>query len=200
MKHRIVKVGGSLLDFDGFRNHLKKWLELESGETNVLVMGCGPLANLVRQLDRKFQIGQEPCHWACVELLASTARLLHGMLPESVLIDQLPELQIRLRSEKSETIVFDPSRWIVAENSLPQDWSVTTDSIAAKLADRLDENELVLLKSVLPTGALDVERASSIGLVDEYFPQAIRSAQKISCVNLRDATFPSRDLETTAET
>jgi len=72
--------------------------------------------------------------------------------------------------------------------ALPADWRVTSDSIAAWLAERLQADELVLLKSRLPQ-ASDLSAAVREGYVDPYFPTAARG-RTVRCVNLREPELP----------
>ncbi len=63
---------------------------------------------------------------------------------------------------------------------------MTSDTIAARVADRLGAVELVLLKSAtLPPGT-DRVAAARLGLVDPEFPRAAASILNVSYVNLRD--------------
>ena len=78
--------------------------------------------------------------------------------------------------------------------ALPRNWGVTSDSIAARVAVALDADELVLLKSRLPSGTLDALVAGRY--VDRYFPRAVRPLGSVRCVDLRTATFPQTAIVT----
>jgi aspartokinase-like uncharacterized kinase len=67
---------------------------------------------------------------------------------------------------------------------LPVGWHVTSDSIAARVADVVGASELVLLKSKLPDGGESSE------FVDEYFETAAANLSRLRAVNLRDPGFP----------
>ncbi len=83
-------------------------------------------------------------------------------------------------ADAAEVVVFCPEDFMQNDQSLPHSWSVTTDSIAARIADVLQADELVLLKSSEPPDDPDEMR----GYVDEYFPIAARNLKKIRFVNL----------------
>ena len=69
---------------------------------------------------------------------------------------------------------------------LPHTWEATTDSIAARVADRLGAAELALLKSApLPPGT-DRASAARLGLVDPLFPVVARGLRCVTYRNLRD--------------
>ena len=76
-----------------------------------------------------------------------------------------------------------------AHVTLPHTWEVTSDSIAAHIAEILCANELVLLKSAPLAKSCATHEAAEQGYVDAFFPQAAARASKIRCVNLRDEQF-----------
>lgn len=88
-------------------------------------------------------------------------------------------------------IVFDARDFLrdhepaCAGPPLPQNETVTSDSIAARLADVIAADELVLLKSrdALPSATLD--QLSAAGYVDSCFPRVARSLNSVRLVNPR---------------
>ena len=79
--------------------------------------------------------------------------------------------------------------------SLPHAWSVTSDSIAARLASALEACELVLMKSRDAVVGLTAEEAAQAGLVDEFFPVAAAGLPALRWVNLRSADGNEQLLE-----
>jgi aspartokinase-like uncharacterized kinase len=193
---RIVKVGGSLLSRDDLGERLQRWLAGQPPGTNVLLAGGGSLADAVRDWDRRFGLGQAASHWLCVDLLDSTARVLHLLLRranvECPLIRSLREFE----STVPTAIVFGPARFLRDEEpalpgvKLPATWATTSDSIAARLAVVAGADELVLLKSSLPSAQL------SDNYVDAHFPVAAQTLKRIRLVDLRSAGFPEQPLGT----
>ena len=73
--------------------------------------------------------------------------------------------------------------------ALPHHWSVTSDSIAARVAVAAGAEHLVLLKSVTIPEGMDWEEAAERGFVDEWFARTLRPAGaslKVRAVNLRE--------------
>ncbi len=67
-------------------------------------------------------------------------------------------------------------------------WHVTSDSIAARLAQHMGAEQLVLLKSSLPQSRT-LRGASEEGLVDQYFSTAAAGLPTVRVVNLRDRSW-----------
>ena len=68
-----------------------------------------------------------------------------------------------------------------------QSWDVTSDSIAARIADLLGSDELVLLKSSLPEPQVaTLDEAAAAGFVDRCFPCYAAKLPLVRLVNLRD--------------
>ena len=97
-------------------------------------------------------------------------------------------------SSQSRVMILDPWRFLhdeepwLAREPLPESWDVTSDSIAARLAQLARADELVLLKSALPAEETIAEMSAS-RFVDRYFPQASAGLERVRFVNLRDAAY-----------
>lgn len=234
MPIRVVKVGGSLLDFERLPKTLRAWLAAQPPAFNVLVAGGGKLADEIRAADQRFQLGEETAHWLCIDLLDTTARVLSALMPEADLVTSWKELQSNISSfgrakniqprprrgghdrqpvnhpderrtpqfahaknsrkmvdERAEityaTWVFSPVRFLREDEQhqsgvvLPHGWCVTSDSIAARIAEVLGADELVLLKSAAPP----VGGLRDPGYVDQHFCDAPRAIGCVRAVNLR---------------
>lgn len=184
---RVVKVGGSLFSLPDLPERLKRWLAQQPASANVLLAGGGPLADAVRQWDQRFQLGEYAAHWLCVDLLDTTAQLLHALLPESQLCRNSVSVFEQVTHDLP-VIVFAPAIWLREEEAqqaasrLPCSWDVTSDSIAARLAEMLNADELVLLKSAPPPR---VELAELSGnYVDRHFSQIANRLARVRFVDL----------------
>jgi aspartokinase-like uncharacterized kinase len=160
---------------------------------DLLIVGGGGWADLVRQADAHFGLA-EASHWLCLRLMSVTARLAHRLLPEASFIEDWAQAAIE-RPAGSLAIV-DALPLIEQRDELPHTWDVTSDSIAAWLAVRLNA-ELVLLKSALPPPAANRRSAVEREYVDRYFSVATEPLQVVRCVNLRDAQLPEAVLSAT---
>lgn len=180
---RLIKVGGSLLGWNGLAAATESWLGRQTPAVNIFVAGGGELADVIRRADAVHHLGEEAAHWLCVDALSISAQLLGELLSLPVVTrrQELPD-------EFPSACVFDPAPFMhdlehrQFPTPLPHVWSVTSDSIAARIGDHLAASEFVLLKSCLPgAGAADY--------VDDFFSVAAANLPSIRCVNFRSPDF-----------
>ena len=182
---RVVKVGGSLFAFDRLVPVLRDWLNCQSRAMNMLIAGAGELADFVRECSARFDLTDKVAHWMCIDLMSVSAGMLHQMLPESNLITDFHSLRSVAVSD-AKLIVYDVHHFMheiepnLAGERLPQNWTVTSDSIAARVAGAIDAVELVLLKSTITPAA---------SLTDDFFTIACQSVRNARVVNLRAPEF-----------
>lgn len=182
---RVVKLGGSLLRLDDWAQRFAEWHAIESPARTILIVGGGKLADCVRDYDRRFALGEEASHWLCIRTLS-----LHAEMAEVLLRRVVSSVQLARRFEQLVKIdarsvaVFDPERFLrelegnLPGECLPHNWDVTTDSIAARVAECLDADELVLLKSAVPTATDDGK------YVDQNFAAASKYVRHVRFVDL----------------
>lgn len=184
---RVVKLGGSLLELPHMADRLREWFAAQVPAVNVLVVGGGALVDQVRRYDEIHRLPAEESHWLAIRAMGYTAELVKVCLSEATLVHRLEELCI---AEPNCVQILDVEQTLRDEvdepNALPCGWHVTSDSIAARVAELLDAKELVLLKSALPPAGSDQDACAQAGYVDGYFPQAAGQL-RVRCVDLRGA-------------
>lgn len=185
---RVVKLGGSLLDLPDLVARLRGWLAGQPPAENVLLVGGGRLADALRDADRTLALGDTAAHGLCLRVLGIHAEMLRGLMPEMNWVGSLAPL--RDLAPRPRGVLFDLGQFVAvddaaAADALPARWDVTTDSIAARVADFVRADELVLLKSTLPTAGTSVSEAAERGLVDAYFPWAAAAWKRVRVVDLR---------------
>ena len=189
---RVIKLGGSLLDFDGWEKALLAWLARQPTETSILIVGGGRKADAVRAAQHAQGLDSVAAHWAAVRAMAENADSVSKRLGAT----QVHTLTAIQHLADGSLAVLDPFAFLNRCQddprppvTLPQDWSVTSDSIAAWVATAVAADELVLLKSCLPAPSTTRRQAALDGYIDAYFPQAAAGIECVRCVNLRDAAF-----------
>lgn len=163
----IIKLGGSLLG----EPELSHWLETVSRHGDgkvVIVPGGGIFADAVRDAQALSLCSDEVAHRMAVMSMDQYGVMLAGLNPSLVTAES--ELEIAERGWQHRAIVWLPSKMVMADDAIPKNWQVTSDSLAAWLANKLNAKHLLLVKSVRPQGnPVSIERLIKDGMVDESF-------------------------------
>lgn len=163
----VIKLGGSLLGSP----ELNGWLEVIARHGDgkiVIVPGGGILADAVREAQMMCGVKDEVAHKMAVMSMDQYGMLLAGLNPE--LVTASSELEIAERGWQHRAIVWLPSSMVIAEERMPTNWQMTSDSIAAWLANRLNAEHLILVKSQRPgMDQISLERLTKDGYVDDHF-------------------------------
>ena len=161
----VIKIGGSLLGSP----ELERWLELfvKYSDGNIIIVpGGGIFANAVRDAQKLTKISDACAHKLAVLAMDQFGLLLSNLNP--LLATAKTECEIDERTWQHRAIVWLPSHMVLADDSIPQSWDVTSDSLAAWLAKKLDAKQLVLVKSDKPSASqLCLKRMTQEGVVDE---------------------------------
>lgn len=140
----VVKIGGSLLGSP----ELAKWLEVLvkfSDGKIIIVPGGGLFANSVREAQKVSNVSDAVAHQLALLAMDQYGIMLAGM--NAALVTASSELEIAERGWQHRGIVWLPSKMALADSSIPKNWHVTSDSLSAWLANKLDAEQLILVKS-----------------------------------------------------
>lgn len=184
----VIKLGGSLLAGQAMLPLLDALGRLADRQRLLLVPGGGALADAVRAACRRQDPGDSAAHWMAVLAMDQQAHYVAALAARACLV-QTPE-QIE-GAAPGVLPVLAPYRWLREADALPHGWHVTSDSIAAWIAGRLNVSRLVLLKAcdgvLAPSGELRSEvtaaEASRAGLVDEGFAEVCGPALECWLLN-----------------
>ncbi len=182
----VIKVGGSLFDLPDLPSRLANFLADFSRPRPVATAGGGPAVGVIQGWSRLHTLREETAHWLAVKALTLSSLMLAEAFPGFRRVTsaaQFPDAW-----SENRIPLLDPSSFLedMDAGRLPRRWIVTSDSIAARMADHLRAPELVLLKSVTPEEGMTLEAAARSGIVDAYFPTAARDVPRIVVVNLRE--------------
>lgn len=172
----VIKLGGSLLRSP----QLPAWLDAlarHGGGRAVIVPGGGPFADLVRSEQARVGFDDDAAHWMAILAMEQFGFLLEA-LRESF-CSAATEEQLRDVLGRGQVPVWLAYPMVAREESLPRSWDVSADSLALWLAQRLDAEALLLVKSVSPDVAgADFPALAAAGLVDAYFPRLAREYRR----------------------
>jgi aspartokinase-like uncharacterized kinase len=159
----VVKVGGGLLRHIERLDEVLTEIAAASRDVALLVVpGGGPFADAVREVDRGPGLSDWAAHWMAVLAMDQYAHLIVDRLASAALVTGPFEVETALG--EGTLPVLAPYRWLRERDPLPHSWDVTSDSIAAWVADALGAHRLVLVKP---------PHAEGVGLVDPYFGRAL---------------------------
>jgi aspartokinase-like uncharacterized kinase len=164
----VVKLGGSL-NSDPL---LPQWLELLAqlgGGRVVLVCGGGRFADAVRQHQAHWRYNDLAAHNMALLAMAQTAHFLQALNPALQMANSDEQAQRALRLGK--TALWSPLALLADQADAHTDWSVTSDSIALALAQRLGAEQLVVVKSCSVDPQASLARLGEAGIVDARFAQ-----------------------------
>ena len=143
----VIKLGGSLLGSP----ELKGWLDVlaRNGDGQIVIVpGGGILADAVHESQQLSGVSDLVAHRMVVMAMDQYGILLAGL--NGNLVTAASDLEIAERGWQHKVVVWLPSAMVIADESIPTNWEVTSDSLAAWLAHKLNAEHLILVKSERP--------------------------------------------------
>ena len=197
-----MKIGGSLLKYPVELSRLCNLLADLSGELDLLLVpGGGIFADTVRDVYTRFKLPENIAHQMAVLAMDQYGILIQSLAQgTSQIVENIEDSKKCF--EEHKIAVLQVSNIMKSESRLPKSWSVTSDSIAAFMAQLIGAKRLLLVKSIdgltkresgklldrVSTNSLDSDVKA--GSVDGYFPNVLKSSSfQCFVVNGR---FPER--------
>jgi aspartokinase-like uncharacterized kinase len=175
---RVIKIGGSLLDWPELPSAVTAWIEDQPPACNVLLAGGGRMVDEIRRLDAIHGLDEDTSHWLCIDVLRVTASLIAGLLDDFPLVQSWRNLPSIVEDSRGESLIFNPYEFLHKHEpnlpgvKLPHTWEVTSDSIAARLSDALAADELVIFKATQEiTEGMSLEEMAARGIIDSFLPR-----------------------------
>jgi 5-(aminomethyl)-3-furanmethanol phosphate kinase len=185
----VVKVGGGMArpGDDALRALCRAVGEAARTEAVLVVPGGGAFADVVRDHDRRFGLGDATAHRLAILAMDQFGVVLGELIPGA-------ETTTRARDARAgRPAVLLPAALLLREDPLPASWEVTSDSIAAWVAGAAGAGRLVLVKDVdglhagwppngPPIARVGVDELAALRAagraagVDAHFPAALREA------------------------
>ncbi|MCJ7761912.1 hypothetical protein MUP38_00470 [Candidatus Bathyarchaeota archaeon] len=143
----VIKVGGSLAQTPAVLRALCVELcQIAKEYAFVVVPGGARFADAVREFDKKYALPPVVAHRMAILAMDQYGLVLSHLIPESCCLNGFKEVtSIR---EAKKVPVFLPSKLMFHDDSLEASWDVTSDSIAAYIAHRLQAKRVILVTDV----------------------------------------------------
>jgi aspartokinase-like uncharacterized kinase len=167
----VAKIGGSLLTSPGLDPLLRR-LVGPNGARVVIVPGGGPFADAVRDMQERLKFDDGLAHRLALDAMGHVAEILAARNATFVAAGSVETIAQAHR--QGRVPIWLPTGLRKGHRDIPENWSVTSDSLAAWLAAQLKADSLVLCKSadIAASGRSRSIFASlaAAGIVDEAFP------------------------------
>jgi aspartokinase-like uncharacterized kinase len=178
----VIKVGGSLIEEPERLTALcGKLSQIAETYGLVVVPGGGRFADVVRDLDRRFNLPNEVSHRMAILGMDQFGLLLAQITPNSCATYSLKDT--RQLSETGAVPVFLPSRLMFKVDPLKNSWDVTSDSIAAYVAGRLHAVKLVLATDVDGVFTEDPKASKDAVLMERLSPRELLKRNRRTSVD-----------------
>lgn len=167
---RVVKLGGSLADWDGLPHCLASLIALGVA----IVPGGGPFAERVRVAQQRWHFDAPTAHAMAIQAMNQYGRMLNGLEPRlqpGTSIEELKSIGVSQR-----TSVWLPRPEDLVRDDIPASWDITSDSLAAWLATQMLATDLILLKSAAVCGPASIVNLTVSGVIDRGFARFAANA------------------------
>jgi 5-(aminomethyl)-3-furanmethanol phosphate kinase len=169
----IVKLGGSL----SHDERLATWLEMLAQHVPgrvVIVPGGGPYADVVRAQQQRWRFSDEHAHRMAVLAMDQFALQLQAMNPALVIAPTIAKISAVIAN--NQVAIWLPSQMVLSDNTIATSWDITSDSLAAWLANSLRADRLTLVKSCDIAAGATINGLVQRGIVDGGFMQMTANA------------------------
>ncbi len=163
----IIKLGGSLSRSDTLVNCLNAVEKNYQGRAAVIVPGGGAFADQVRLAQQHWQFDDATAHRMALLAMQQMALMFKGLKPGFAVADTVAAVQQRLN--RQQTVIWSPDIIELDNAGIEASWDITSDSLAAWLADTLSARELILVKSAVIDAGLSLHQLADRHIVDKAF-------------------------------
>ncbi|MEH6717567.1 MAG: amino acid kinase [Aurantimonas endophytica] len=165
----VVKFGGSC----AASPDLARWVKaVEKARIPVVIVpGGGPFANTVRRYQQRIGYDDAAAHEMAILAMEQFGCALVSIGQRMVRAGTTEAIFAALSDGKIP--VWMPRDMVLADPAIPKDWCVTSDSLAAWLAGRLEGARLCLVKQIDVPDSATVDALIGAHLVDDCFARLL---------------------------
>jgi aspartokinase-like uncharacterized kinase len=161
----VLKVGGSLAEDPASLAKLcRKLSALAEVHRIAVVPGGGEFADTARKIDKTYKLSDVVAHKMAILAMDQYGFLLSDITPKSYVSHSLEEI---INSVKGTLPILLPSKLMFHEDPLEHSWNVTSDTIAAYVAQLLDAEKLILVTDMDGIFSEDPKKTLDAKLVEE---------------------------------
>jgi len=178
----VIKVGGSLAEDHSILKTLCNIIaKLATKHKILIVPGGGKFADVVREYDRRFALPATIAHRLAIIAMDQYGIVLSQLIPNACLTEKLEDISLFFKTRQIP--VFLPTKLAVQEKKLEASWDVTSDSIAAFVAEKSHAAKIVLVTDVDGIFTKDPKLYGSAQLLHEVSVQWLMSQPKRTSVD-----------------
>lgn len=167
----VVKLGGSLAEDPLLVDWLEQLTDLGGGRV-IIVPGGGNFAEAARRAQTLWHFDDLSGHNMAVLGMGQFAFMLNGLHPEIEMCAN--EQDMIATMHRGRVAVWMPLNLLRQNRDELTSWSVTSDSLALWLAERLNAERVILVKSCQIPLFEDWQELADQGIVDRAFPELAR--------------------------
>ena len=177
----VLKVGGSLAeDPNSLTNLCQELTLLAKNHSIFIVPGGGKFADAIRKLEETYSLSDMVAHKMAILAMDQYGLFLSDITPDSNVSYLLEEI-INIMNGKLP--IFLPSQLLLREDWLEKSWDVTSDTIAAYIAGKVNAQKLVLVTDVDGIFFEDPKKKSDTKLVEELSAKELQGWNKRTSVD-----------------
>jgi len=167
---RVIKLGGSLMnDVESLRQCLNT-IEQKVKDRVVIVPGGGLFADQVRLAQKQWQFNDEIAHEMAILAMQQMALLFKSIKP-GFLISNTDSIKAN-----NKVVIWSPDIQQLNQDGIAASWDITSDSLAAWLANQIQADELILVKSAEVPENMTIHQMQKQGLVDKAFEKLTQNS------------------------
>ncbi len=168
---RVIKIGGSLASNGALGQCLEK-IAAQSRPDTLVVPGGGMFAEQVRQAQKQWQFDDEAAHQMAILAMQQVALLYKSLQADWQIVSSWADLYTHSESIR----IWSPDIAELNKEDIPATWGMTSDSLAAWLAGKINAKELIVLKSIEIGTEHNISAMQRAGIVDLEFHHFIQNA------------------------
>jgi 5-(aminomethyl)-3-furanmethanol phosphate kinase len=170
---RVLKLGGSLATSGRLTGILD--LVVATRRNVVVVPGGGPFADAVRIAQPEFMITERLAHTLALLAMHQMGLVIASRHVRFTPCDTLADIAAALGA--GQLPVWMPFALQSHDETLPNDWTTTSDALAARLAERMLGVPVALVKSCAVPPAVTLAQLTTSGITDATFPVIVERAR-----------------------